>query len=151
VVIGEWIAAVLGSIFATCSDLNHPSTTLVELCFFVGMGTGCFVLLLNEILAEFSSTMLTLLALTGFFYLFGIVFFVLGEYKPIYHVIWHMCVVFAAAFHWFNVFFFVVTSDINGVSPTKAAVSEMVDSFELSLENAAQSFSFDLSDLIPGA
>jgi hypothetical protein len=155
VVIGEWVAAVLGSIFATCSDLNHPSTTLVELCFFVAMGAGGSLLLMDEILAEFSGTMLTLLSLTAFFYLFGIAFFVLGEYKPIYHVIWHVCVVFAAAFHWFNVFFFVVTSDIDGVSPTKAAVSDMCEHVSNAAvmgqdmaQDMAQSLSSDLSDLM---
>lgn len=124
----EWIAALLGSIFAMCSDLNHPSTTVVELCFFVGMGLGGFIFLYEPIVATFTSKMATLLGLTGFFYLFGITFFILGEYRPIYHVIWHMCVFFAAAFHWFNIFFYVVQTDIHGWSPTKVAVEDMVQS-----------------------
>lgn len=34
----------------------------------------------------------------------GIGFYILGEYRPIYHVIWHVCVTIAATLHWFAIY-----------------------------------------------
>jgi hypothetical protein len=112
-----------------CSDLNAPSTTMVELSVFVGMGAG-FLLVWDLLLAELSSAALTLLILGNVCYVVGIAFFILGEYKPIYHVVWHLFVVIAAALHWFCVYFFIVSVDITSNSFTKARVVELVDTMQ---------------------
>lgn len=61
----------------------------------------------------------------GVFYVIGISFFILGEVKPIYHVIWHLFVVVAATIHWFDIYLFVVGSEL-GPAGTRAAVSDLV-------------------------
>eukprot|EP01039_Chlorochromonas_danica_P006851 gene6851-7572_t len=129
----EWIAALLGSTFATCSDLNAPSTTMVELMFFLCMGMG-IIMVWPLLAAEMSKEALLLALLGGAFYLVGIIFFILGEYKPIYHVIWHVFVVIAATIHWFDIYFYVVQVDLYPNSPTKAMVEDFVDS----VSNAAR-------------
>lgn len=125
----EWIGALLGSTFAACSDLNQPTTTLTELSFFLCMGFGIF-LIWPVILSDLSREALILLMLGGALYLVGIVFFVLGEYKPIYHCIWHVFVIIAATVHWFDVYFFILHIPLGDNSPTKLAVEDFVDSVE---------------------
>lgn len=112
--------------FLACSDLNLPSTTRTELIIFVCMGLGC-VLVWPTLISELSKECLSLLLLGGLCYLFGIIFFILGEQKPIYHTIWHVFVVIAAAIHWFDVYFFVLQVPLEN-SSAKAAVSDLVDS-----------------------
>jgi predicted membrane channel-forming protein YqfA (hemolysin III family) len=102
---------------------------MVELTVFVGMGAG-FLFVWDLLLAELSSSALTLLILGNVCYVVGIAFFILGEYKPIYHVVWHLFVVMAAALHWFCVYFFIVSVDITSTSFTKARVVELVDTMQ---------------------
>ena len=111
---GQWIAALLGSIFATCSDLNAPSTTLIELVIFVCMGFG-LVLVWPIIAATLSSIAIRLLLLGGAAYVVGIIFFVLGEYKPIYHTIWHLFVVLGASLHWFDIYFYISSTQLTNM------------------------------------
>jgi predicted membrane channel-forming protein YqfA (hemolysin III family) len=118
------------SFLVACSDLNSPTTNKVELTLFLAMGFGVF-LVWDILVAELSRQALTLLFLGGLLYIVGIVFFILGnEYKPIYHVIWHIFVVAAATIHWFAVYFFVLQVSRIENSPTKAAVNDFVDSVE---------------------
>ena len=118
---GQWIAALLGSVFATCSDLNAPSTTIIELVIFVCMGFG-LVLVWPIISTTLSEIALNLLLLGGAAYVIGIIFFVLGEYKPIYHTIWHLFVVLGASLHWFDIYFFIASTSLtpDGPAPTPA-------------------------------
>lgn len=103
---------------------------MVELCVFVSMGAG-FLLVWDLMVAELSTSAMTLLMLGNFCYLVGIGFFVMGEYKPIYHTVWHLFVVLAAALHWFCVYFFIVSVDITANdSFTKAKVVELVDTMQ---------------------
>ena len=111
---GQWIAALFGSIFATCSDLNSPSTTLIELVIFVCMGFG-LVLVWPIITVTLSTIAMRLLLLGGAAYVVGIVFFVLGEYKPIYHTIWHLFVVLGASLHWFDIYFYISSTPLHAV------------------------------------
>jgi hypothetical protein len=120
----EWVAAFCGSVFAACSDLNAPTTTIVELAIFICMGAGA-VLVWDLLVEELSAQAFTLLMLGNLCYLVGVVFFILGEWKPIFHTVWHMFVVIAAALHWFDVYLFIVNVDLS--SPAKEAVSVMVD------------------------
>jgi len=129
----EWIFAVLGSVFATCSDLNAPITTMIELVLFLVMGTGIFIIW-GLVLQEFSNEQLFLFVLGGVFYVLGIVFFILGEMKPIYHVIWHIFVVVAATIHWFDVYLFVVCSELG----TAKAVADLVADTVLAATSASK-------------
>lgn len=109
---GEWIAAFSGIIFAACTDLNAKSSTIVELCFFLGMGFG-LLLVWPAMIANLTTTDLSLLLGGGAAYVIGIIFFILGEIKPIYHVIWHMFVILGAALHWFDIYFFIVPKSLH--------------------------------------
>ena len=113
----QWIAALLGSIFATCSDLNAPSTTLIELVIFVCMGFG-LVLVWPIITVTLSTIAMRLLLLGGAAYVVGIIFFVLGEYKPIYHTIWHLFVVLGASLHWFDIYFYISSTPLHAIGGT---------------------------------
>jgi hemolysin III len=120
----EWVAAFCGSVFAACSDLNAPTTTLCELVIFICMGAGA--LLVRDLLVEeMSQQAFTLLMLGNLGYLIGVAFFILGEWKPIFHTVWHMFVVIAAALHWFTVYLFIVNTDLS--SPTKILLEGLVD------------------------
>jgi glucan phosphoethanolaminetransferase (alkaline phosphatase superfamily) len=90
------------------------------------MGSGV-IMVWDLMLLELSKSALVLLFLGALFYLVGIAFFLLGEYKPIYHVVWHIFVIIAACLHWFCIYFFILHVDIED-SPTRAAVSDLVDS-----------------------
>ena len=104
---GQWIAAISGSIFAACADLNNPITTIIELTFFLCMGFG-LIFVWPIITTELSGPAFDLLWMGGAAYVIGVIFFVLGEKKPIYHVVWHLFVVLGAALHWFDVYFYIV-------------------------------------------
>jgi len=119
-IVAQWLFALLGSIFAACSDLNAPATTRIELTFFLVMGCSV-IIILPEITATFEYPALLLLGLGGLLYLSGVIFFVLGNYKPIYHTIWHVFVVAAAAIHWFDVYFFIIRTDIGAAALAAAA------------------------------
>jgi hypothetical protein len=90
------------------------------------MGLG-LVMIWPIMVAELAREALILLFTGGALYIIGIVFFILGEYKPIYHTIWHVFVVAAAATHWFGVYFFVIQLSLED-SVAKAAVEDLVDS-----------------------
>lgn len=133
-IIAQWICALIGSVFAACSDLNAPATTLVELLFFLIMGWSGF-LLLPDILASFEYPALVMLGLGGVVYFFGIIFFILGEYKPIYHTIWHLFVVMGATLHWFDVYFFIIRTDIGAATLAAAAAQiEAINEINLNLK-----------------
>lgn len=112
--VGEWMAAALGSTFAACSDLNSKTTNNVELSFFLLMGWGV-VLVWNEMREVLDPNAFFLLFLGGATYIVGIAFFILGERRPIYHCVWHLFVVLAASLHWFAIFFYVVPKPIVGL------------------------------------
>jgi hemolysin III len=80
---------------------------------FLVMGLGV-LLVWNAMTEALPFEAYSLLIVGGGAYIFGIVFFVLGEYKPIYHVIWHLFVVLGAALHWFTVYLFIVNTELGG-------------------------------------
>ncbi len=71
----------------------------------------CFTIFLL-VLLTLPSGALTLLIMGGAAYVIGIFFFILGNTKPIFHVVWHCFVMIAAALHWFDVYFFIVAMRI---------------------------------------
>lgn len=113
-------------VYAACNDLNAPATTMVELTIFLCMGFS--VLFVSHLLlVELSSAAMVLCLIGCLCYLVGIFFYIMGEYRPIYHVIWHVFVLAAATVHWFAVYFFVVQTDIV-YSPAKTVVADLLDS-----------------------
>jgi hemolysin III len=42
----------------------------------------------------------------------GIVFFILGEVKPIFHTVWHIFVMIGSLLHWFCIYHYIVVIDI---------------------------------------
>ena len=97
---------------AACSDLNSPATGRVELTLYVLLGFSC-VPVWNIFAAALTPPALILVVLMGAAYSIGIVFFLLAEYRPIYHSVWHVFVMIGAALTWFNVYFFIVAEEIN--------------------------------------
>jgi len=55
---------------------------------------------------------LLLLGLGGAAYVSGIVFFVLGSVRPVYHCVWHLFVMTGSVLHWFAIYYYVVTQPI---------------------------------------
>ena len=80
------------------------------------MGFG-LVLVWPIISTTLSPIELNLLLMGGAAYVVGIVFFVLGEYKPIYHTIWHLFVVLGASLHWFDIYFFIASTKLTSDTP----------------------------------
>lgn len=76
------------------------------------MGFG-LVLVWPVITVTLSTIAMRLLLLGGAAYLVGIIFFVLGEYKPIYHTIWHLFVVLGASLHWFDIYFYISNTPLH--------------------------------------
>lgn len=132
----EWIAAFLGCTFCTFADFTKPTTTLIELIIFVCMGCG-FLVIWPTFISEIQKEALWLLFLGGSFYLIGIGFFIAAEWKPIYHAVWHLFVVAAAATHWFCVYFYVVQVSLDPLqSPTKAAVGSIITAVEAAVHHS---------------
>lgn len=100
---GIWIVALGGCAFAAISDLNNPYVNAIECVFFVGMGLALFII--YDIFCTLEPISVFLLLLSGFIYIGGITFYVLGTFRPIYHVIWHICVFVATTIVWFDVYF----------------------------------------------
>lgn len=122
-------------LYTAVSDLNDPKTTVIELTIFIVMSSG-FFFIWGIMIQELSREALVLLMAGLLIYLIGIVFFILGEYKPIYHTYWHICVIIAATLHWFDVYLFVISVNID--SPTKHQIVEIVETID-SVSTAAAS------------
>ena len=88
------------------------------------MGFG-LVLVWPIIAATLSSIAIRLLLLGGAAYVVGIIFFVLGEYKPIYHTIWHLFVVLGASLHWFDIYFYISSTSLTSTAGEAAAARYM--------------------------
>lgn len=73
------------------------------------MGFG-LVLIWNLFITNLLQISMILLMVSGALYSGGVIFYVLGNYRPIYHVIWHLCVLVAALIMWFDVYFHIVTT-----------------------------------------
>lgn len=112
----EWIGALGGSVFAACSDLNNPTTNNIELTIFISMGFAIVPLFVTAT-STIPGTAMLLITLGAAAYLIGIAFYILGERKPIYHVIWHLFVALAAALHWFATYWYVVPLELKTTIP----------------------------------
>ena len=88
------------------------------------MGFG-LLLVWPIITTALSAVALRLLLLGGAAYVVGIFFFVMGEYKPIYHTIWHLFVVLGASLHWFDIYFYIASTQLHAdaIDPRSASTS----------------------------
>ncbi len=102
----EWLTAFCASCFTIYADLSKPWAQSVKLTSFLVMGFACLVLF-PEIQDQLSPGCVGLFGLGGGLYVTGVVFFIWGDKVPIYHTVWHMLVLFAAASHWFGIYFYV--------------------------------------------
>ena len=70
---------------------------------------------------------LTLLVVGGAAYVIGILFFIMGERTPIFHVVWHCFVLMAASVHWLDVYFFIVPLRIGDDIGPSSSEFEMME------------------------
>lgn len=91
------------------SDLNNPFINAIECCIFLGLGFA-LVFIWNTFVTTLSPISMILLFTSGIFYAGGVTFYVLGNYRPVYHAIWHCCVLIAAVIQWFDIYFHIVTT-----------------------------------------
>jgi predicted membrane channel-forming protein YqfA (hemolysin III family) len=70
------------------------------------MGYG-LIFVWSEVCTTLSDEAFRLLLGGGVAYTVGIIFFALGEFRPVFHVVWHLFVVLAAALHWFDIYFYI--------------------------------------------
>lgn len=106
----EWLTAFGGicvSIASSGVGVSNQATNLVEVFIFLGMGCAAFGIW-DDLVANLPATALYLLVGGGMAYIIGVVFFILGEIKPIYHMVWHMFVMLGSLLHWLCVYHFVV-------------------------------------------
>jgi predicted membrane channel-forming protein YqfA (hemolysin III family) len=85
-------ASLPPSLCAVGADFDNPSTSTIELTAFVGMG-GSVIFVWHNIMEALSASAIYLLVAGGAAYVTGIVFFIWGMSRPIYHSIWHLFVV----------------------------------------------------------
>eukprot|EP00611_Tribonema_gayanum_P010173 TRINITY_DN2009_c0_g1_i2.p1 TRINITY_DN2009_c0_g1~~TRINITY_DN2009_c0_g1_i2.p1 ORF type:complete len:408 (+),score=182.07 TRINITY_DN2009_c0_g1_i2:108-1226(+) len=114
VVVVEWVAALVGSIFSISCDLKSSSTMVVELTLYLGMGLAVLTMW-TEVAAAFVPQCLYLLVGGGAAYVVGVVFFVIGETIPIYHVFWHLFVIVASCMHWFAIYLYLAGAPLAAV------------------------------------
>lgn len=125
--IAEWICAVISSCFAVYCDVNDPTNQRLKLTSFLIMGCAC-LLLIPDFITFLPADALWLLIAGGGCYLTGVVFFLMANTVPIYHVVWHIFVLVAAALHWFCIYFYVLNRPIG--------LTENIEAFADSVQQA---------------
>lgn len=122
--IGEWACAFVSSAFAVYCDINHPTNQILKLMSFLFMGIAC-LLVMPELRSMLSPDALWLLIAGGVCYITGVIFFVKANRNPIYHVIWHLFVLLAAALHWFGIYLYVMEMPIDLQKNIEAVADEV--------------------------
>jgi hemolysin III len=131
--IGEWSCAFVSSAFAVYCDLNHPTNQILKLMSFLFMGVACLAIM-PELRTLLPADALWLLIAGGVCYIAGVVFFVKANQKPIFHVVWHLFVLAAAAIHWFGIYFYVIDMPINLQRNIEAVADEVRGNLQHVLE-----------------
>jgi len=103
----EWILCLLGIVTHICSQYfdwgkKVPYLTS-ELLLYLAMGWVPAVLAWDTFINQLPGSCWSWLLAGGLLYTAGVPFFMLADYRPIYHVIWHLFVASAAICHWFAV------------------------------------------------
>lgn len=131
--IGEWSCAFVSSAFAVYCDLNHPTNQILKLMSFLLMGVAC-VAVMPELRTLLPPDALSLLIAGGLCYIVGVVFFIKANTRPIFHVVWHLFVLAAAAIHWFGIYFYVIDIPINLQRNIEAVADEVRGNLQHVLE-----------------
>lgn len=97
-----WSLALLGIVIDLAADKTNVIIQRLSLLLYVIM--GWFVVFISPWLFPLlSSKAVTLLELGGIVYTAGVYFFIKGNDKPSYHVVWHVFVHAASLLHFFSV------------------------------------------------
>jgi hemolysin III len=99
----QWGCAVIGIII----DMFFPQYFSYSFILYPLMGWGLFIGG-NSFFAIASAPVKTWLMVGGVFYTGGIFFYKKGDRIPLYHAIWHLCVLVASIAHWYCIFNHVV-------------------------------------------
>eukprot|EP00930_Biecheleria_cincta_P046155 TRINITY_DN31835_c0_g1_i1.p1 TRINITY_DN31835_c0_g1~~TRINITY_DN31835_c0_g1_i1.p1 ORF type:complete len:525 (-),score=75.82 TRINITY_DN31835_c0_g1_i1:70-1614(-) len=102
----EWILCGLGIIAHICSQYADWGTSTLyitgELLLYLAMGWAA-VVIWDSFSVQVPAGAFGWLLGGGILYTAGVPFFLLADYRPIHHVIWHLFVAAAAVCHWFAV------------------------------------------------
>eukprot|EP00457_Paulinella_chromatophora_P005709 gb/GEZN01005726.1/.p1 GENE.gb/GEZN01005726.1/~~gb/GEZN01005726.1/.p1 ORF type:complete len:574 (-),score=67.06 gb/GEZN01005726.1/:41-1693(-) len=98
-----WVCCMLGILVAAMSEKGHEK---LSLALYLMMGWSC-LFCGSDIVARLPSHGLQLLLGGGLAYTGGVPFFVADKY--LFHAIWHVFVLAGSIFHYFTVYFYVLT------------------------------------------
>lgn len=102
----EWILCWLGIVTHICSQYFEWGTSVPyltgELLLYLMMGWAV-VLAWDSFTSQMPALSVSWLVAGGLLYTGGVPFFMLADYRPIHHVIWHLFVAAAAICHWIAV------------------------------------------------
>eukprot|EP00759_Apiculatamorpha_spiralis_P050242 PhF_6_TR4533/c0_g1_i2/m.6366/K11068/hlyIII; hemolysin III len=87
-----WFATVVGLALVSVACGKYPK---VQLSMYLAMGWAA-VVCFPKFIEVLPYDMLYLIVVGGLFYTVGVIFFVLGNDIPVYHVVWHVFVMIAA-------------------------------------------------------
>eukprot|EP00927_Polykrikos_kofoidii_P038777 TRINITY_DN33193_c0_g1_i1.p1 TRINITY_DN33193_c0_g1~~TRINITY_DN33193_c0_g1_i1.p1 ORF type:complete len:544 (-),score=42.02 TRINITY_DN33193_c0_g1_i1:162-1793(-) len=100
-----WVCAV-GIVLHVLSQYHAWGTSrfylTFELILYIAMGL-CVIVVWDTISVSLPAYSCNLLIAGGILYLSGVPFFILGDYYPICHCVWHIFVMTAVVCHWFSV------------------------------------------------
>ena len=150
--IAEWTMATVSSCFAVYGDINHPGNQRLKLASFLVMGTAV-LLIIPDLITFLPQDALWLLIAGGACYLIGIVFFIMAYKVPIYHAIWHLWVLVAAALHWFCIYLYLMNIPINlsqNIQAVADDVQQMVTGELQHLAAQGQHFADDFNNAATG-
>lgn len=102
----EWILCSFGIVAHVCSQYADWGTSRLyltgELVLYLCMGWGA-VTVWDTLSTKLPGESMFFLLAGGLLYTAGVPFFLLADYRPTYHIIWHLFVAAAATLHWFSV------------------------------------------------
>ncbi|CAE8588424.1 unnamed protein product [Polarella glacialis] len=102
----EWILCFLGTVAHLCSQYADWGTSRIyiagELVLYLSMGWALLTVW-DTFSTQLPANAVWFLLAGGVLYTAGVPFFLLADYRPIYHIIWHLFVAGAAILHWFAV------------------------------------------------
>lgn len=102
----QWILCLLGIVAHILSQYAKWGSSRIyvtgELVLYLVMGWGA-VFVWDSLTSQLPVSSYWTLVGGGILYTAGVPFFVMGDYRPIYHTVWHLFVAGAAICHWFSV------------------------------------------------
>lgn len=95
-----WTLAAIGILF---DSLKTSGPRIIPIVIYLMMG-WCCVFSMNSIIAALTPLAFDFLLIGGIIYTLGIVFFILDNWYPWCHGIWHLFVIMGSASHYFAIF-----------------------------------------------